>query len=1309
MDDRTTNVFRKLKQSLVSLIAASVVVLLTLSSAQAQDASWIWSPQIDVPAEGQTGNEVFYRKRFSLVNPATAELHVSAGDEYDVYINGQIVARGESWGTKVQLEVGQVLQPGINTIAAKVRHIEGANPGLALRLRVKEEGEIRFRSLVTDDTWKTYVRQIDGWQEPRFNDMSWLNALPGSVADVVALESTTSSEVETLAENDENKIIILEAQDKTETETDVEVVADADIQPQETEVASDLDRGGRFAIDPEFRIDQILTDEEVGSVVAMEYNEFGKIYLSQEGGPLLIADPSLQPGDPNRVRTFSDKVTAIQGILPLNGKVYVTGMGPDGHALYLLGPANGDGPITILDTIVKFTGQANEHGAHAIQLGTDGMLYVMLGNATAAKGRIFGSSPFKHAYEGDLVPRYEDPNGQSVGVKSPGGTIIRTTLDGKRTEIVAGGIRNAYDMAFDSQGMLFFQDSDMETDRGMPWYRPTMIFDAVAGGDFGWRSGWAKFPMHFTDQVPPVVETGRGSPSGAVLYQHINFPMRYQGAIFFADWSEGRILSMRTETMGAGVVGEVKTFATGKPMNVCDLAVDPFGALCFCTGGRGTQGGVYRITWKGQVPETMDEYDSDIARVIRQPQPGSAWGRQQIARLRRQIGTDWNESIQGVATQAKNPVDYRIRALDLMVLYGPEPTEDFLRSMSRDSDPEIRAAVARMCGTINNADKLVLSLLTDSNAMVRRMAAQSALRQKVRPSVELLVPMLKSYDRNEALVARRLLERIPSFEWSEKIIASEDPRVFIQGAMALMIADPSLPNSYKVLARVSKMMDGFVNDADFVDMLRVCELAMVRGNVDAQKIPAFSKRIAAEFPSGNSTINQELVRLLAYMKNADLGGRFEEYLDSADVSNVDKLHAAMMMQTVGRPLPPTTKISIIKTLEEMKNSADLDMDVAYLSRGIREITSTIDANQISLILDNGSQWTDAALASLFLLPNQLDSTTVAKITSIDDAIKGREGESIEHLRTGIIAVLAQSGDAESLNHLRDMWENEPKRRSDISLGLAQHPNGDNWSYLVSSLDTLDDATGNEVLGKLVSVKRRPRDAKYYQNVISLGYRLRDNGVGQTEELLELWTGIERESEGKPWKEVLSEWKQWYEVTFPDGEPVVTGDETTGKSKSVNEFLDLLETLNAADPNRGQMVFQSANCAKCHRCGATGNAIGPELTNLASRFTTREMVEAIVNPNAHVADRYRASIVQLADGRVVEGMAAEDSDDSMVVLLANGDRVRYTSDEIEEAKKIEYSPMPAGSIDDLTPQEVADLLRFMGDVSRTAGADANLLK
>ena len=190
---------------------------------------------------------------------------------------------------------------------------------------------------------------------------------------------------------------------------------------------------------------------------------------------------------------------------------------------------------------------------------------------------------------------------------------------------------------------------------------------------------------------------------------------------------------------------------------------------------------------------------------------------------------------------------------------------------------------------------------------------------------------------------------------------------------------------------------------------------------------------------------------------------------------------------------------------------------------------------------------------------------------------------------------------------------------------------------------------------------------------------------------------------------MNDWKQWYEATFPDGDPIVTGDETAGGVISTAEILDEIDLVSYSDVMHGQRVFQTANCAKCHRCNGTGNAIGPELTNLASRYSTREMVEAIINPDAHVASRYRSSIVQLTDGRQVEGMTAQDIDDSLVVLLANGDRVRYAAHEVEATRVTKTSPMPTGSIDDLTAQEISDLLSFMGDVSRTAKAPQTLLR
>ncbi len=138
------------------------------------------------------------------------------------------------------------------------------------------------------------------------------------------------------------------------------------------------------------------------------------------------------------------------------------------------------------------------------------------------------SSPYHHYYEGDLLqPRYEDASGHAVGIKAPGGSILRTDTSGTAVELVAGGLQNPYDLAFNADGELFTADSDMEWDLGMPWFRPTRVNHVVPGAEFGWRSGWAKWPDYYFDSLPPVVEMGRGSPTGIEVYGHHMFPQRY--------------------------------------------------------------------------------------------------------------------------------------------------------------------------------------------------------------------------------------------------------------------------------------------------------------------------------------------------------------------------------------------------------------------------------------------------------------------------------------------------------------------------------------------------------------------------------------------------------------------------------------------------------------------------------------------------------------------------------------------------------------------------------------------------------------
>ncbi len=454
-----------------------------------QDSYWIWSPQQDV--KNLQKAECFFRKKFTLVRPEQAELHIAAGDRYELYINGRMASEGESFGNATQVDVTSLLEPGVNLVAVKVEHDDSSRVGLAIKLRVREKNESRWRSLVTDESWKTRDKQVEQWKSTGYNDMGWLSARQ--------VEAATVFEAAT-AQANSNLPRVAASRNQP---------APMVVAPQDTKLAE------RFEISSEFTVQQVLLDNETGSLIAMAFNEFGKLILSREGGPLLIADPGKPLRDPERVRVLCDQVNTCQGILPLNGDVYVTGNGPQGLALYRLTDRNLDGVMEVAGTLLRFTGEPGEHGPHGLILGNDGLIYVVIGNGSQVKEEIASTSPYRYTYEGDFVPRYEDPGGHAQGVKAPGGTIVRVALDGSRVERVAGGLRNCYDLVFNRDGELFAQDSDMESDMGMAWYRPTKVFHIHAGAEIGWRSGWAKFPDYYADQTPAVADTGARFTNGS--------------------------------------------------------------------------------------------------------------------------------------------------------------------------------------------------------------------------------------------------------------------------------------------------------------------------------------------------------------------------------------------------------------------------------------------------------------------------------------------------------------------------------------------------------------------------------------------------------------------------------------------------------------------------------------------------------------------------------------------------------------------------------------------------------------------------
>ena len=300
------------------------------------------------------------------------------------------------------------------------------------------------------------------------------------------------------------------------------------------------------------------------------------------------------------------------------------------------------GMTTTADTIKHIDGPQNtsgEHGSHAVVLGPDQHLYIVSGNFTKVPAEVTTNSPHKNFADDQLLPRAPDGNGFGNNVKPPEGFMLRTDRDGKDWELFAAGMRNTYGFTFNSDGEMIGFDSDMQWDWGTPWYRPTWIFHLVSGGDYGFREGTGKWPSYYPDSLPPTVEIGIGSPTGMKFATDSKFPPAYKHAMFAADWAYGRIFAVHMKPEGASYSATWETFLKGRPLNVTALEFAKDGAMYFITGGRGTQSGLYRVTYTGkEVPETpptaaelSQQADGARARAIRHqlealPRPGKSQG-----------------------------------------------------------------------------------------------------------------------------------------------------------------------------------------------------------------------------------------------------------------------------------------------------------------------------------------------------------------------------------------------------------------------------------------------------------------------------------------------------------------------------------------------------------------------------------------------------------------------------------------------------------------------------------------------------------
>lgn len=330
-------------------------------------------------------------------------------------------------------------------------------------------------------------------------------------------------------------------------------------------------------------------------------------------------------GKADRTRTFATGFNSIQG-LAWHGRDLWVANAPD---LTVVRDLDGDDEA---DEYVRvFTDLGNlEHGLHGLNWAPDGKLYMSKGNSKGLTqpGRI-APKPFRDLWgvnapagspdfpeprtfkKGEYRKSYHDPE-DDWGRE---GGVLRCDDGGRNLEIVSRGMRNPWDIAFDTGFNWLGTDNDQTTgDR---------VFMPFFGAHFGWNHPWS---AHWgIDAHPPSAPVSgplfEGSGTGVIFGDSPQFPSSHRGVFFINDWLRKTTIVWRPHWAGAllrPAGGDWEPFVQGGPalFRPTDLEIGPDGALWILgwSSGYGAEYQDGRMTSEGRV-----------FRVVAKNSPAARW------------------------------------------------------------------------------------------------------------------------------------------------------------------------------------------------------------------------------------------------------------------------------------------------------------------------------------------------------------------------------------------------------------------------------------------------------------------------------------------------------------------------------------------------------------------------------------------------------------------------------------------------------------------------------------------------------------
>ena len=1013
-----------------------------------------------------------------------------------------------------------------------------------------------------------------------------------------------------------------------------------------------------FTLPDGFEIELIAGTNLVTRPIEADFDEQGRLYVTDSSGSNDKVEKQLAEKPHRVVRledtdgdgkfdkqiVFADKMMFPEGCMWLNGSLYVAAP----PSIWKLTDTNNDGVADVREEWFKgktLTGCANDlHGPYA---GPDGWIYW-------CKGAFAKQT-------------YTLPNGKEFTTRAS--HIFRARPDGTGIEpVMTGGMDNPVGLAWSPEGELFLSGTFFQHPAGG---KRDGIIHVLYGGVYGKDHDVLDGHPRTGDLLPMMTHLGAAAPCGLARYESDAFGKEFQNNLFVACFNMHKIARCVLQPKGATYETTDSDFlvSDNTDFHPTDVLEDADGSLIVVdTGGwyklccptsqlykPDVLGGIYRIRRKGvstdrdprglkikwtslDIQEVAGHLDDNRSTVRKRAIQELAVRKAESIPVLRQILRADSEILRHNAVWALTRIDDRAARESLEGMFS-----NGTKSGMRTDDSAFRAALYsiglwRDKNAIDDplgkmwSTQIAISDATDAHPQTRRVAAEALARAATPASA---VP---------------LLLRTAEFSSLDRALEHAITYALIE------------------LGDAARTRAGLKSSKADVQRISLIALDQMPGNhlKPEQVTPLLS--------SSNPVLKQTATWIVE--RHSDWGpalaSYFSERLNAPALDETQRTELQQQLDKFARS--PAIQELLVKTI----SSGSRDAQVLALRALARSNVKTTPAEWIEPITrclqQNDARVLAAAIAAVRGLPigkgnTALSDALIAVAERIDlpssirvsaaAAVPGGIRQLSEPLYSRLIATVATDGSV--------------AERADAASALSR--------ARLSNARLLELAAHMKRVGPMELPRLLPAFAQSTNEAVGL----------RLVESLQASKAVQSLR-----AEMLKPAITNFPVTVQQKADELLASLNTDAAQQSKHIDQMLASAKGGDIRRGQYIFNSpkAACSSCHAIGYLGGNVGPDLTKIGQVRNERDLLEAIVYPSASFVRSYEPVIVSTKGGDEFSGVLRKDAPDEVVLATGPNVEQRIARSDVTDMRPGTVSIMPSGLAEQLSQEEVADLLAFL---------------